>query len=668
MKSTLRVAPLILAVISSMLIARPEASRAGGPPLVQAFDITVSLEWEPGRQDVSGASLPSALAASGCPAEAQATYLDDLSAGLTDASRFLYAYSRGRFALGTVTIDTEGARWGQADIRILAESSYRPTADVGGIVATPTSNSSAATGVSVTFYPGAVTLGRGWDGRGGRCGAWSQPEAWRTIGHEWGHYALYLWDEYYEQFTLREEYCTTTGFTRLDRRLGDRAPAAVDSGRSSVMAYHYTTDRLWESGVPASCSETPQMRVNGVSDWETIQRFYPGVGAPTDTPTSPAPAPTIVVASAAPTEYTTARVKAEGFPTADGAARAYLVRGAGGGQPTRIIGQGELLQGEQATLLGARPSLSDRAHVAFEDWASGARYVFPANPATVAALPTAPDGSVTSLGLAATTWRPALRITPVVSQISPTTSELTGLQLRIEDCARYTKQIQLVFCPAGGLCNNQQTLNVGVGGVFTASITLPDEIASRQSAAHGYIYMRSIDTNEELISTYQIGGGAGSGHIGAHPPLLDAQVLVETPAGKDPPTGQDMRVLTSTALVCQTPALPPGIRSIVGNPVDIQPVLADQQGGRSWGSLVSDPPLAVKLSYSQDLIDRLGIDERSLVLLRVGQQGAWEAVPPAGRSADLDWVSGAARALDGNGAIYALGYADLRVDLPLVVR
>jgi hypothetical protein len=668
MRRLLFVAPLLAAILLAGLLGPATAGRAAAPA-TQTFDITVSLEWNPGRQDAPGASLPETLAAAGCPTDAQATYLDDLRAGLEDASRYLYAYSRGRFALGTVTVDLEGSHWNQADIRILADSSYRPVADVGGIIGTPTRNISATTGVSVTFYPGAATLGRGWNGLGGRCGAWSQPEGWRTIGHEWAHYGLFLWDEYYEQFSIREQYCTTTGFPRVDLRRGERASAATDSGRDSVMAYQYSTDQLWVAGTPESCARTPQMRVNGVSNWETMRRFYPTIGSPDDLPTAPAPAPTFVLSTSA-SEPTTARIKVEGFPASHDIARAYIVRGAGSAPPTRIIGQGDLVAGEQAALLGARPSRDDRAHIGVEQWNSGsagARFVYPADSAAAPALDTTPGAPPAVLPITRSTWQPALRIIPLVRQLSPDISELFGLQLRIEDCARRTKTLQVVFCPAGGGCYNQVTLS-SVNDGFSTIVGLPDERTTRQAATHGYIYLRSLDTGEEAISTYQVGGGAGSGHIGAHPPLMDGAAVVETPAGQDLPLGQDTRLLASTALVCGAPALPPGVREVVGSPVALEPILADQGGGRTWGTLASDLPLTVRLSYSQDLLDRLGIDERDLVVLRSNKQGAWEIVPTSGRSLDLDWIAAVPAPFDGGGAIYALGRADPRVLLPLVVH
>jgi hypothetical protein len=110
------------------------------------FDnLTVSLEWQPGALD----SLPLA----GCPASGVATsYLADLKAGLQQTAAYLYYYSEGQLALGHITIYTDGANWADADLRVLASSSYRPAAFVGGIVKTPTPNISATNGLTGTVF------------------------------------------------------------------------------------------------------------------------------------------------------------------------------------------------------------------------------------------------------------------------------------------------------------------------------------------------------------------------------------------------------------------------------------------------------------------------------------------------------------------------------------
>src|SRR5439155_19253288 len=97
--------------------------------------ITVSLEWHPGATD----SLPADLSTSNCAPSASSTnYLTDLVEGLRQMSAYLYTYSEGRMAIGNVKIYTNGEHWNDADIRILANSAYRPTTFVGGIVKVPT--------------------------------------------------------------------------------------------------------------------------------------------------------------------------------------------------------------------------------------------------------------------------------------------------------------------------------------------------------------------------------------------------------------------------------------------------------------------------------------------------------------------------------------------------
>lgn len=667
MRSRSYLTVLLLALSLMLSLEKTQPGLAADPPALHNFDIIVSLEWNPGLQDTAASGLPATLKASGCPTEAKDSYLDDLQAGLQEASNYLYSYSRGRFALGKVTIDTAGRQWQSADIRIVVENAYRPTADVGGIVATPTANAGATTGVSVTFYPGAVTLGRQWNGLGARCGAWSQPEGWRTVGHEWGHYALYLMDEYYAQFTLQEQYCTTAGLPLLNLKNGERSPAATTSIFNSVMAYHYTADRLWETGSPADCANTPQMLIHGESDWATIQRFYSGIGDPATPPAAPAPAVTFVISAPTPAEYTTAIVKADGFPNPRSVARVYTVRGiTGESQPVRIIGQGEILQGEQMPLLGAEPDMRDRAHIATQDWPGNSRYVYPAEASTSDVLATTPGAAATLLPLKQSLWRPSLRIIPVVRQLSSSVSELVALSLEIEDCAQRTKRLQVVFCPTGESCYNQQSLTQDANGKFTTQIGLTDEIRSRQAHSRGYIYLRSLDTNEETIATYQVGGGAGSGHIGAHPPLLDGEMQVEIPKDQTLPAGQDTRVLISTALTCESPILASGVRGFVGNPIALEPTFATERGGRPWST--NDPALLVRLSYRQDLLDRLGIDERNLVLLRLNARKVWEIVPDTDQSLSMDWIAGTAQRMDGQGTLYVLGYIDSRIALPLIIR
>ena len=146
-------------------------------------------------------SWPASTIAAGCPAAGEATMLADLEQGLRSMAAQFHRFTGGQMAIDAISIHTGGERWEQANIRVLASRSYRPSAFVGGAAVAPTAYFSATGSLepAALFYPAPVLLGRQWDGRGSRCGPWSAPEGWRTIAHEWAHHALYLYDEYLQQ-------------------------------------------------------------------------------------------------------------------------------------------------------------------------------------------------------------------------------------------------------------------------------------------------------------------------------------------------------------------------------------------------------------------------------------------------------------------------------------
>jgi hypothetical protein len=118
--------------------------------------------------------------------------------------------------------------------------------------------------------------------------------------------------------------------------------------------------------------------------------------------------------------------------------------------------------------------------------------------------------------------------------------------------------------------------------------------------------------------------------------------------------------------VCGAQPLKPGASKIVGLPFTIHTVLANPNGGLEWnGSL---PPLRVRLGYDQDLLDRLGIDEGRLVILRLNGQRIWQPLPTAGRSFALDWIAARPQSWSAQGEVYALGYGPATLLLPLVAR
>jgi hypothetical protein len=247
-------------------------------------------------------------------------------------------------------------------------------------------------------------------------------------------------------------------------------------------------------------------------------------------------------------------------------------------------------------------------------------------------------------------------------------SEVIGLRVRLQDCASRTKEVQVAYCPSGGDCDALVPMApvAGSPGVFEHTFFWRDGPAE-PPALHGYIYARTLDTHEETAAWYQLAGGVGPAIGNVHAPLADATVDASVAPGQQLPS-HDTRLLFSPAQGCLSAGslLPAGVRGIFGTPLDVQPVVADGNGGRAWSG--DDPQLQVRLSYSQDLLDRLGINEDQLVVLRLEKGGrVWQLVPAAGRSRALDWIAAAARPFNGQGAIYTLGYRS-PVFLPLVRR
>lgn len=123
------------------------------------FNVLVALEWRP-----------------------DAKYLEQLKWGFQRASDFLFDITDGYMAFGQVVfggLELMDA----ADIQIMASSRLHPRSWVGGIHEND------------TYMP--IRLGRGlWSDRQRFAFPWEEPEAFRVLIHEWGHYALHLVDGY----------------------------------------------------------------------------------------------------------------------------------------------------------------------------------------------------------------------------------------------------------------------------------------------------------------------------------------------------------------------------------------------------------------------------------------------------------------------------------------
>jgi hypothetical protein len=256
------------------------------------FNVVIGLAWQPPQTS---------------------EYIGDLLKGLGEnsvvndaesASSYLYDLTDGSMAYGPVTIHANGEEWESTDIRIVPANDLKPSAQVGGIVPQSFNFTSTVFVTATTVYsPGAITLGRNWvacaPATGGsppvyliacnpgdgvtdtvklygasdaiafgsttlKYGNWDDAPGYRTIVHEWAHYALFLYDEY-QSVLAQPVDCTTPDNKRL----------ANDRTNASAMDWHYTASEFWrERPPPGDCAATKQYDFHGLSDCETLAAWY----------------------------------------------------------------------------------------------------------------------------------------------------------------------------------------------------------------------------------------------------------------------------------------------------------------------------------------------------------------------------------------------------------
>ncbi|MEM8535588.1 MAG: hypothetical protein AAGF95_32455, partial [Chloroflexota bacterium] len=613
-------------------------------------------------------------------------YLQDLEQAFKYTSAYLYNFTEGQMSLGTIDVYTGGENWEEADIQILADSTYRPSAFVGGIVDDPTvSPFTTIDDKPIVFYDLPIILGRLWNGEGARCGRWSNPAGWRTLGHELGHHALYLYDQYFNAVTGEPQYCTASGID-----FGSPPYPTLIGTDDTLMAYHYTTDKLWRGGVapqqgkqPISCNNTPHELIygGGTTEWEVIKNFYPNINinAPPPPPWKTSPVFSLFTFNGTAVQSdTVANVALDiaGGSSETAVGEAYLVRPRDGQYPQRIIGQGILLPSEEEQLpfLGVVPNLADRAAVFVNDPNTGNRFAIPPNSITPLSLT-----NLNNVTAASTDWHPSIMVTPITTRKGSSFSEVVALNVRLEDCDAQSEEVAFAYCPAGGVCDEPVWATPQNGGTFTYNFFFSDD---NPVALRGYIYARNGVTDEEAIVTYQLGGGVGTAYIGVHAPLSGGEITTEIVPGDIPPDEiRDTRVAHTTTPACSIPPADDSPIRLLGTPFNIQPVIntEDQDNSRPWNA--SDPPIRVRLSYNQDLLNRLEIAEEQLVIVRLNSDNTWEEVPTVGQSeevptvgqsVELDWIAAEAQIFDGDvgsdGDFYALAYKPFFNFLPLIQR
>jgi hypothetical protein len=110
---------------------------------------------------------------------------DKLRAGFMEASKYLYDVTDGQMKFGKIAIyenvSQESNAWKRADIVVFNQSDYWPNAHVDGIR---------------SEQPTHIHLGTTWGGFLGLSDDPDNRDYFRTIIHEFGHYAMGLYDEY----------------------------------------------------------------------------------------------------------------------------------------------------------------------------------------------------------------------------------------------------------------------------------------------------------------------------------------------------------------------------------------------------------------------------------------------------------------------------------------
>src|SRR6266545_8043754 len=144
---------------SLRLVDRPAAP---DDPRLCLFNVLVALEWLPDE-----------------------AYMRQLEWAFRRASDFLYDVTDGTMAFGQVVFGGPELM-DSADIQIMASDRLLPRSWVSGLH------------IARKYMP--IRIGRGvWHKNNLASIPWDEPEAYRTLIHEWGHYALELRDAYLEQ-------------------------------------------------------------------------------------------------------------------------------------------------------------------------------------------------------------------------------------------------------------------------------------------------------------------------------------------------------------------------------------------------------------------------------------------------------------------------------------
>jgi len=284
-------------------------------PRLCLFNVLVALEWVPDE-----------------------AYMRQLEWAFRRASDFLYDVSDGAMAFGQVVFGGPELM-DSADIQIMASNRLLPRSWVSGLH------------IARKYMP--IRIGRGvWHKNNLASIPWDEPEAYRTLIHEWGHYALELRDAYLEQRGL--VLAGQTGdlsHSLIHAQPGEAAPYSVVMPQitlhsESIMATTEGKSELITHAVGSSAKRKSE-------EWGIIQARFPWLNPSAQSLEGPGrlplPLPRLyrlgALAEAAPAQARHAGLLLRAFPPElrlDNCWVYVLPSMDGGKAPARVIAQGTL--------------------------------------------------------------------------------------------------------------------------------------------------------------------------------------------------------------------------------------------------------------------------------------------------------------------------------------
>ncbi|MEM7125255.1 MAG: hypothetical protein AAF702_02940 [Chloroflexota bacterium] len=226
-------------------------------------------------------------------------YKQLLTTQIISGSNYLYDFTDGQFALGSVTVSQDMANWpfysnapSKADMRLYLNNNLRPQAEPGGSVSSLISDTVKP---DIAYRPGFMMMGSQWN-------RFHQPpgdpkiqelltkyfpgeseaillEDWPlALAHELGHYLLFLFDTY---LAFVEEN-------------GQLTVKEVDSCQYSAMGWFYEEEnRHFVEDLTdwIHCEETIAHQHLERPEWNVIDDWYPWVIVPTEYITGPVAPP-----------------------------------------------------------------------------------------------------------------------------------------------------------------------------------------------------------------------------------------------------------------------------------------------------------------------------------------------------------------------------------------